>query len=52
MGLVAHFATLFLKKNFKKVTLTQDDFAKNFYLIWFDNCKNEINWSNAMNFPS
>ena len=40
------------QSNFKKVALAPLDYAENFYLIWFVNCKTiKINLCNAVNFP-
>ena len=40
------------QSNLKKIALAPHNFAGNFYLIWFVNCKIiEINLYNAVNFP-
>ena len=39
------------QSSFKKIALAPHDYAVNFYLIWFINCKTiKINLCNAMNF--
>ena len=40
------------QSSFKKIALAPHDYAVNFYLIWFINCKTiKINLCNALNFP-